>query len=194
MKKIKKRKFSLKKTLKLLVPLFIIIIILVNARNIVTFWQSKITGYEFETIRTFYELDIYDDVKKHTHSETLEHIITTEYYNPKYLDSYLDIDYYDRDNYFIRINRLLDNGYNTDEINEIYRDLNDESIEILTNYDYLEDICNILNLAYFDEDKLKRYLEYIKDKDLGYEDLVTYVNANLDNKYYIHYLKAYLSE
>ncbi len=184
MKKIKKRKFSLKKTLKLLVPLFIIIIILVNARNIVTFWQSKITGYEFETIRTFYELDIYDDVKKHTHSETLEHIITTEYYNPKYLDSYLDIDYYDRDNYFIRINRLLDNGYNTDEINEIYRDLNDESIEILTNYDYLEDICNILNLAYFDEDKLKRYLEYIKDKDLGYEDLVTYVNANLDNKYY----------
>ena len=53
-----------------------------------------------------------------------------------------------------------------------------------------------MNLSYFKIDNLKRYLDYdimevksIYDisnikKDFNYEDVVTYVNANLDKEYY----------
>ena len=59
-----------------------------------------------------------------------------------------------------------------------------------------KDIINIMNLSYFKIDNLKRYLDYdimeIKSiydisnikKDFNYEDVVTYVNANLDKEYY----------
>ena len=184
MKKIKKKRFSYKKTLKFVIPLIIIIILFINRNNIIMFYQSKVTGYEFKTISTFHELDIYDDIKDHKYSDTLEHIVMTEYYNPTYLDSYLDITYHDKDNYFEELNKLLSLGYKAAEINDIYDDLSDDSVKTLTDNIYLKDISNILNLKYFHEDNLKRYLDYSKDKELGYEDLITYVNANLDYKYY----------
>ena len=184
MRKIKKKKLSPKKILRIIIPLIIIVVLFINRNNIIMLYQSKTSGYEFKTISTFHELDIYDDIKEHPHSDTLEHIITTEYYNPNYLDSYLDINYYEKDNYFNELNKLLSLGYDANEINKIYTDLKDESINILIDNDYLKDISNILNLKYFHEDNLDRYIKYAKDKELKYEDLITYVNANLDNKYY----------
>ena len=184
MKKVKKKKVSNKKILRLVIPLIILIILFINRNNIIMFYQSKTSGYEFKTISTFHELDIYDDIKDHSYSDNLEHIVMTEYFNPKYLSSYLDINYYDKDNYFNNLNKLLDIGYKADEINKIYDNLKDESINLLIEDDYLDDINNILDLKYFHEDNLKRYLEYRKDKELKYEDLITYVNANLDYKYY----------
>ena len=184
MKKIKKKKVNTKKILLVVIPLLIIILLFINRINIIHFYQSKITGYEFDTIGVFHELNIYDEVKKHPRSDTLEKIVKTEYYNPKYLDNYLAINYHDKDEYFNTINKLLDIGYNNDEINDIYNDLKDESIILLTDYDYLKDISTILDLPYFNEEALKRYLEYRKNKDIGYEDLITYVNAYLDYEYY----------
>ena len=52
MRKVKRKKISFKKTIKILIPLFILIIILINYKNILTFYQSKKTGYEFKTINT----------------------------------------------------------------------------------------------------------------------------------------------
>lgn len=184
MKRRKKRKISSKKIIKILIPLIIIVVLLINTRNIITFYQSKVTGYKFDTITVFHELDIYDDIKDHKHSDTLENIITTEYYNKTYLNSYLDIKYVEKENYFSNINKLLDLGYNANEINDVYDKLKDESIDVLTNNSYLKDITKVMNLAYFKEDYLERYLVYNKDKEIGYEDLVTYVNADLDHKYY----------
>ena len=180
----KKRKISPKKIIKLLIPLITIVILLINTRNIITFYQSKVTGYKFNTITTFHELDIYDDIKDHEYSDTLENILTTEYYNPKYLTSYLDINYHEKEYYLDNINKLLDLGYKADEINDIYDKLDDKSIDLVIDNEYLKDISLVMNLDYFNEEYLERYLIYNKDKELTYEDLVTYVNADLDHKYY----------
>ena len=184
MKKRRKRNLNIKKLSIFLISIIVFIIILLNINNLITLYQSKITGYNIDTINVFHELDIYNNIKKHEYSDTLERIVGTEYYNKKYLNNYLNIKYKDKDNYFENINKLLDLGYTSEDINMIYDKLSDESIQLLIDNDYLKDIINILKLTYFHEDNLERYLQYNKNNDLSYENLITYVNANLDYKYY----------
>ena len=184
MHKIKRKKFSIKKTLKLIIPLLIIIVLFLSRHYLITMYQSKITGYEYKTIEVFNELDIYKDIKKETYSKTLEKIISTEYYNPKYLDAYLKTDYHETDTFYNDINTLLSLGYTSNEINNIYKNLLPDSINLLVNNDCLNDINNILSLNYFHEENLERYLKYNKEKELSFEDLITYVNIGLDKAYY----------
>ena len=89
MKKIKRKKLSIKKISLLLIPIILIIGIILNFNKIITLYQSKVTGYEYDTINAFHELNVYNDIKKHPYSDTLEKIIVSEYYNPKYLKDYL---------------------------------------------------------------------------------------------------------
>ena len=184
MRKIKKKKFNSKKLLLILIPIIIITTLIIFRKPIITYYQSKVTGYEYDTITVFHELNIYDDIKEHEHSKTLEAIVKSEYYNPKYLKSYLDIEYQEKKDFLNNITKLLTLGYTGSEINDCYKSLSDESITLLINNDYLKDISNILKLTYFHEDNLDRYLKYNKENNLKYEDLVTYVNAYLDYKYY----------
>ena len=184
MRKVKKRKMNYQKTLKLIIPLIFIITIFLFRKPIITFYQSKVTGYPMDTIEVFNELNIYKDIKEYPYSDTLNYIVKTEYYNPKYLNDYLSIDYQTKENYFPEINQLLTLGYSANEINAIYTSLNDQSITLLTTNEYLKDIYTILNLSYFHEENLERYLKYNQGKELNYEDLITYVNAQLDYKYY----------
>lgn len=184
MRKVKKKKISIKKTLKILIPIVFLIIIFLNKNNIIALYESKVTGYDKETIEVFHELNIYNDIKEHEHSQTLEKIIYTEYYNPKYLNNYLDIEYNNNSEFLKNINLLLKEGYTSNDINNIYQNLKADSILILLDNNYLKDISNILNLTYFHEDNLKRYAKYSKEKELDYKDLITYVNIGLDQDYY----------
>ena len=190
MRKVKKRKMNYHKTLKLIIPLIFIITIFLFRKPIITFYQSKVTGYPMDTIEVFNELNIYKDIKQYPYSDTLNYIVKTEYYNPKYLNDYLSIDYQTKENYFPEINQLLTLGYSANEINAIYTSLNDQSITLLTTSDYLKDIYTILNLSYFHEENLERYLKYNQGKELNYEDLITYVNAQLDYKYYTNVINV----
>ena len=183
MRKYKKKKLSIKKLSIFIVLLLTIITAIIFRNNILYFIQSKITGYKPNTIEVFHELNIYDDIKDHTYSKTTENIVTTEWFNKTYLNSYLDINYQEKDNYYDELNSLLTIGYNANEINDIYTKLSDESIDKLIANNYLKDISKIINLAYFSEGNIERYLKYNKD-NLDYEDLITYVNIGLDNKYY----------
>lgn len=184
MRRVRKKKFSTKKTIKIILPLLLLLIIIINFNNIKIYYQSKKTGYEFKTINTFHELNVYDKIKNKSYSKLLERIITTEYYNPIYLDSYIDIENKDIDNYLENINLLLNIGYTASDINNIYSQLSEESINTLLKNDYLKDISNILKLNYFHENNLKRYLSYSKEKNITYENLITYVNIGLDKEYY----------
>lgn len=184
MTRIKKKKFSIKKTLRLCIPLILIITLFVCKNTIITAYRSKITGYETNTIEVFNELDIYNDIKNYNYSKTLEKIINTDHYNNKYLKDYIKINYIDTANFLEDINRLLDLGYNNKEINNIYEKLSVDSINILLKKDYLKDITNILDLTYFHEELLERYINYYSLHKLDYETLITYVNIGLDNNYY----------
>lgn len=186
----RKRKKNNKK--KVLILIIIIILIL----SLVYILLPKNYGYNKKAIEVFKENDLYEQIKeKKIYSETLEEAINQNSFNKEYFLEYLDIKYIDDKNFISNINKLLNLGYGSKDINAIYNKIPD-SVNIIIDSKYNKDIINIMNLSYFKIDNLKRYLDYdimevksIYDisnikKDFNYEDVVTYVNANLDKEYY----------
>ena len=187
MKYRKRRKFSIKKTLKLVLPLILIILaitFLINKDNINTIYLSKKTGYNKETVTAFKDKSLNTNILSKKYSKTLENIINTEYFNPKYTNEYLDIKYLDKQNYLSNINSLLSLGYTSNDINTIYSKLNDNSINFILNNTYIKDLTSIISISYFKEDYLERYIKYLSSNTLERETAITYVNIGLDNDYY----------
>ena len=186
----RKRKKNNKK--KVLILIIIIILIL----SLIYILLPKNYGYKKETIEVFKENDLYEQIKdKKIYSKTLEEAINQNSFNKEYFLEYLDIKYIDDKDFISNINKLLNLGYSSKDINAIYEKV-PNSVSIISTSKYNKDIINIMNLSYFKIDNLKRYLDYdimevksIYDisnikKDFNYEDVVTYVNANLDKEYY----------
>ena len=187
MKHRKRRKFSIKKTLKLVLPLILIILaitFLINKDNINTIYLSKKTGYNKETVTAFKDKSLNTSILSKKYSKTLENVINTEYFNPKYTNEYLDINYLDKQNYLSNINSLLSLGYTSNDINTIYSKLNDNSINFILNNTYIKDLTSIISISYFKEDYLERYIKYLSSNTLERETAITYVNIGLDNDYY----------
>lgn len=187
-----KRKIKKNNKKKVLILIIIIILIL----SLVYILLPKNYGYKKETIEVFKENDLYEQIKdKKIYSKTLEEAINQNSFNKEYFLEYLDIKYIDDKDFISNINKLLSLGYSSKDINAIYNKIPD-SVNIIIDSKYNKDIINIMNLSYFKIDNLKRYLDYdimevksIYDisnikKDFNYEDVVTYVNANLDKEYY----------
>lgn len=186
----KRKKNNKKKILLLLIMIILIVLFLVYIL------LPKNYGYKKETIEVFKENNLYEQIKdKKIYSKTLEEAINQNSFNKEYFLEYLDIKYIDDEDFISNINKLLNLGYSSKDINAIYEKI-PNSVSIISTSKYNKDIINIMNLSYFKIDNLKRYLDYdimevksIYDisnikKDFNYEDVVTYVNANLDKEYY----------
>lgn len=187
MKKIqrKKKKYKIKIIpIVTLLSIILISIIILNTNNIQKSYLSKKTGYKKEAIEVFLEIDNYKEIKEYNYSKTLEKIINTKDFNKKYLKEYININYYESNSFFNNINILLDKGYNSNDINNIYSILNEDSISILINNNYIKDINNILSINYFKENNLERYISYYEKENLDIETTITYVNIGLDSEYY----------
>ena len=180
----KKKKLSIKKISIFLISIIVITTILLNITNIRNIYLSKVTGYEPKTIETFIENNIYKQIKNQKYSKTLESILNTEYYNHKYIDKYLDIDFVDNESFLKNTSLLLEKGYTSKDINQIFKTLKEESINILINNEYIKDITNIISISYFKEDYLNRYINYYQKQEYDVETVLTYVNIGLDNNYY----------
>jgi len=183
----KKKKLSIKKISIFIVSIIVIIIVsilLLNYTSIKNSYLSKKTGYQKETIAVFFENNIYNKIENHKYSKTLEEIINTEYYNEKYLENYIEITYKENVNFLDYTNKLLEKGYNSNDINNIYNNLTDESINILINNNYMKDIINIISINYFNENYLERYIKYYETSELDIKTLILHVNIGLDNPYY----------
>ena len=186
----KKRKKNNKKMILILIIVIILIL------SLVYILMPKNYGYNKKAIEVFKENDLYEQIKdKKIYSKTLEEAINQNSFSKEYFLEYLDIKYIDDKDFISNINKLLNLGYSSKDINAIYNKIPD-SVNIIIDSKYNKDIINIMNLSYFRIDNLKRYLDYdimevksIYDisnikKDFNYEDVVTYVNANLDKEYY----------
>lgn len=181
----KKRKRKLKKSIKIIFGLFIIISILFGYsyyNNPTTYLKG--IGYKENTIDVFKEKDLIDKVKEKNYSKTLEECINKNNFNIDYLYEYIKIDYVDRDNFINNINKLLTLGYNSEDINNIYKSLNDNSINNILNKEYNKELNKYLSISYFKEDYLDRYLDFSNKNDLDIETIITYVNIGLDNEFY----------
>lgn len=195
-----KRRLKIKPLVILLTIITLITTLIFNYSNIKIFYLSKTTNYQPDTISVFLEKDLLDEIKSQKYSQTLEEIINTEYYSDTYIKDYLLINYSEQEDFLPNIQTFLTLGYTSNEINQFYEQLSPESIEILINNDYIKYIENIININYFEEDKLSRYLDYYQknfdklNKDSIpeteiIENIITYVNIGLDNKYYTNVTK-----
>jgi len=118
------------------------------------------------------------DLEIKEYSKTLDIIINTKDFNKKYVNHYLDIEYFEKENFFENVNKLIEKGYNSKEINTIYNKTN--NLELILNSDYNKNIQTILNTAYYKEENLERYLNYES------ENIVLDVNMYLDYDFYTH--------
>ena len=143
-------------------------------------------NYSDKVISIFRDKDIYKDVlKANKYSKTLEVALTDNYYVSNYLNDYLEIDYVDNKDFILDVNALLDLGYSSNEVNTLFKSLSNDSVKLILKEGYNNDIFDYLKLSYFNENYLPRYIDYRKKHDnLIIEDVVTYVNVNLDYDFY----------
>lgn len=190
----KKRKRKLKKGRILLVSIIFISIISISIYLLI----PKTYGYKKEVIAVFKENNVYEKIKeKKIYSKVLEESVLQNVFNNKYFDEYFEISYVEEETSTEDISILLELGYNAEEINVFYEKVPD-SISVITSNDYNANIINYLNLDYFKEENLDRYIKYDNDEDklssvydvtvikdnYSYIDTVTFVNAYLDKDYY----------
>ena len=84
------------------------------------------------------------------------------------------------------ITKLFDKGYKANEINSIYNDFYSNK-DFILKCDYIKDLLKFKDFSYFKNDRLSRYLSYRKKhNNLSLENVITYVNMNLDYDFYTH--------
>lgn len=78
---------------------------------------------------------------------------------------------------------LLDKGYSSSEINQIYEYMSDTNIAKILKNDYV-DLKDFYNISNFDFDLLDRYKSYQSLEMISSKDAVTRVNLKLDIPFY----------
>lgn len=172
----KRKKYKLKKgRIIIAIVLFIgILTLALNAKNIINFITLKSLDYS----KTSIKLIMNSDLKIKEYSKTLDKIINTKEFNKNYVNHYLNVEYLEKESFFENVNKLIDKGYNSEEINTIYKVT--ENIELILNKDYNKNIQTILTTEYYKEENLERYLNYES------ENIVLDVNMYLDYDFYTH--------
>ena len=198
-----KRKRRRLKKKRIILLILILIIIISTISTGIYFLIPKTYGYQKEVIEVFKENKVYDKLKERKeYSKILEYSVLENVFNEEYFDKYFEINYIEETTKVKDVNTLLDLGYTTNEINTFYEKL-PNSINVITSNNYNKNIINYINLDYFNEENLDRYIKYDNDENklksvyntdvikdnYTYEDTVTFVNAYLDKDYYKNDIK-----
>ena len=167
------RRKKIKKSFKIILIIIILIILGIGGYFVYNkyFKEEEIVS---EVAKLMNEYNIPDD----QYSETLEFVLLNNIYNENYLEEYRDIEYIDNGNFANILTTFLPKGYSGKEINYINQ-LSSKNIEKLANIEYV-DISNYYNISNFDVAKIDRYNRYYGENDYDLDDVVTYVNINLD--------------
>lgn len=172
-----KRKKKIKKTFKL----FFSFIFIVGLLSCSYFIYNKYFK-EKEITSEVNKLMLENDISTEKYSKTLEYVLLNNLYVEAYLDEYSDIEYNDNENFASILTTFLPLGYSGKEINYIFK-LSNKNIEKLSKSEYI-DITNYYNISNFNVDNIDRYNQYYESNNYSYQDVVTYVNINLDLKAY----------
>ena len=80
-------------------------------------------------------------------------------------------------------NTLLDKGYSSKEINQIYEHMSENNLKEILKSPY-QNLENYFTISNFEFAKLDRYNAYQALLNISYQDAVTKVNLNLDEPFY----------
>ena len=182
MKKTKKRKKRLNKKGYLLIITIILIILLIIINN-----RSSRKYYSKEAIQFIKEQKL-DSIYNKEYSKTLDEMLKNQLFQKNYLEEYLIISYMNQEDFLDKINKYLEIGYNGKEINNIFK-LSKNNQNKLLQLDK-KDFNKYIGIKNFDITKLERYNNYLEENNYNLEDVVTYVNINVDKDFYTNTLEA----
>lgn len=156
--------------------LFLVVIVFLgfSVDDITYFIKLKNLDYSNNSIKLINDNELEIDV----YSKTLDNIIDTNYFDKNNVSYYLDIEFKNSEYFFDNINKLIDIGYNSNEINTIYDKIS--NLDLILEKEYNENILDILNSDYYKEENLERYLNHDSD------NVVLDVNMYLDYDFYTH--------
>lgn len=76
-------------------------------------------------------------------------------------------------------------GYNENEVKTIKEKLTEEQIDKILTKDYMEDLCDYLNIKYFNFDKLDEYKEYKNNNEsVELNEVIAIVNVGANKEWY----------
>jgi D-alanyl-D-alanine carboxypeptidase len=194
----KKKKFKLKSIFLLLIFILIIVFILFslfnkNNNTLEKIGYSKLEIQELEKL-THNELNT---IYKYDYNNNLIYIIKSNDYNKDKLDLYLKYTLKYNDINYLKIFELINNNdfkeenidkyvtyiKDSDNINGIIKYVNEYPD---SNTEISNTTLSFVSEKYFISDYLDRYLKYYNNhENLSFKEIVSRVNANIDNEFYI---------
>ena len=174
------KRLRLKLPFRIILSLLAIIIIVTAYFPIRSICKLVNHDYSISSSIELYKIGLYEDIINEKYSETLDKIVKDQEFQQSRYKDYMEIDYYDKKNFLHNINKLLDLGYKTEDINKIVSKVSDEFYDKLFK-EYVYDISKYIDVDYFKEENFERYKAYFNG---SYEKTVLYVNIGLDKEPY----------
>ena len=117
-------------------------------------------------------------------NKTLNEAFQSDDFNEEYLDNYSKIDYVNQKNFIKNINKLIQKGYNNNDINVIFAHGTDQSVSEFAKRDKIRYLEEFFSIDYAKLENYDRYVKYSDETGDDEEDTVLYVNLNLDKEEY----------
>ena len=161
----------------------VLIVLLINPVKMYHKSQVKKLNYVDTSASAIVKLGLTNTILEHEYSDFVNRNISDENFNVDYINEYLDINY-DGDIKLLTINKLIDIGYEADDINNILASTKTGNIDFILNHSKYDKISEYLKFNNSKLENIDRYVEYKASNVVSYKDCVTYVNLGLDYKEY----------
>lgn len=179
-----KRKLNKKNIIILSIIILLIVIEIINPIKLYNKHVLKQLNYSDTSINTILKYGKKDQVLNSKNNKVLDKIFNSKDYKDKNFNIYLELNDSNITNFVSLTNSLIDKGYNAKEINGILKNSNEDDVLEFLKLDYQEGIDNYLQFDFFKLSNYQEYIDYKKENNIDYEDIVVDVNIGLNKNYY----------
>lgn len=175
-----KKRLRLRAPFRIFISLIAIVVIVTCYYPVSSVIKLMNHNYSFFSSVEIYKKDLDDVLLKTEYSDVINECIADSEFDVKEIDSYIKLDYYDRKDFLVNVNKMLKLRYKIEVINLINETVSDDFIKIIVK-EYIYDIDKYLEIDIFKEENYERYKAYFNGR---YDKTVLYVNIGLDKEYY----------
>lgn len=179
-----KRKLNKKNIIILSIIILLIVIEIINPIKLYNKHVLKQLNYSDTSINTILKYGKKDQVLNSKNNKVLDKIFNSKDYKDKNFNIYLELNDSNITNFVSLTNSLIDKGYNAKEINGILKNSSEDDVLEFLKLDYQEGIDNYLQFDFFKLSNYQEYIDYKKENNIDYEDIVVDVNIGLNKNYY----------
>jgi len=180
----KKNKLKKRNIIILIIILLVILVEIINPIKLYNKYLLSNLNYDEISVENILANGLKDEVLKIGYNKTLDNVFKSSDFKSKNFSMYSQIDYYDFNNFTLIINTLIDKGYNVEDINNILKSADADSLNTFLDKEYIENVSNYLKYDFSILKNIDRYFNYQKENNVDYELAVIYVNIGLDNNFY----------